>query len=135
MNSGPHACVAGLLATDSSPQPRDLLFQEIKYDFNQTIFTSQKKTGPSNRIRVNRKLCPNDYEDLNKRLSNLSVHRINLVNLFKQKLLCLFVYPSFMVGIEPGTLHMFGKHSNTEPFPIPQQQQFSRPGVEAWNYF
>lgn len=40
MNSGPYACVAGTLATDSSPQPQDLLFQEIKYDFNQTIFTS-----------------------------------------------------------------------------------------------
>lgn len=59
------------------------------------------------------------YDDLNKCLSNLSVHGINLVSLFKQKLLCLFAYPSFMVGTEPGTLHMFGKHFNTELFPIP----------------
>lgn len=35
-----YACVAGTLATDSSPQLQDFLFQEIKYDFNQTIFTS-----------------------------------------------------------------------------------------------
>lgn len=30
MNSGPYACVAGTLATDSSPQPRDFLFQDIE---------------------------------------------------------------------------------------------------------
>lgn len=77
----------------------------------------KKKTGPSNRIRVNRKLCSNDYDDLNNCLSNLNVHGITLVSLFKQKLLCLFAYSSFMVGIEPGTLHMFGKHSKS--FPIP----------------
>lgn len=68
------------------PNPEISYFRRDRVCFWPNNLYFLDKPGPFNRIRANRKLCPSDYDHINKCLSNLSVHGIHLVSLFKHRL-------------------------------------------------